>query len=63
MGTNERLGVQKRKANGRNGFLTPSLFLFVIFPLGDVVLPPVKALILRLSNYTAIGQSTRYASM
>lgn len=44
MGTNKRLGVKKRKANGRNGFLALSLFVLVIFPLGDVVPGPRQSL-------------------
>ncbi len=48
MGTNKRLGVKKRKANGRNGFLAPSLFFCPsIFPSGTWCFTPVKALIFR----------------
>ena len=48
MGTNERLGVKKRKANGRNSFLHQVFLYSSFFPSGTWCFTPAKALIFRL---------------
>ena len=47
MGTNKRLGVKKRKANGRNSFLHQVFFCSSFFPSWTWCFTPVKGLIFR----------------